>query len=78
MSEWSEVERQRYRRQQAHRAAPLAMLPNARPVWADDLDVDWRERRRQVVAFVLVAAFVVAIIVAPLAIGGFLISVFGL
>jgi hypothetical protein len=58
-------------RHQAHRDIPLAMHPNWQPVWADDprLDVDWRERRRQIKG-ALIGTAVVAIAVLLMALAG--------
>lgn len=74
---WTERDRQRYRRQMAHHTVPVAELPDGRLVYEDELDLTPRERRDLVVGAVLVTALIVALIVAPLAIGGLLIEAFG-
>lgn len=78
MSEWTDLDRARYRHAMARRESPLAILPNGDPVWGSELDLRGREAVRVVVGYLLVAALVIAVIVAPLAIGGLLISALGL
>ena len=64
-------------KRQAHRGVPLAMLPNDRPVWDDDIDLTLREVVGIAVGYFLVGLAVIAAIVLPLAIGGLLLKVFG-
>jgi len=55
----------------AHDGLPLAMHPGQQPVWADDpiLDVTLSERAKHVLGFALLVVVVVALILAPLAVG---------
>lgn len=75
---WTEIDRARYRRSMARRNdSIIAELPNGRLVYESDLDVRLKERVGVVVAYLLVAALVVAAIVAPLAIGGLIATLLG-
>lgn len=78
---WTERDRIVHRREMARQEDLIALFPNGRRVYGSrdgSLDYTPHERIAVVVAYLVIAAFIVALVLAPLAIGGVLISVLGL